>query len=612
MWDLLPGWTQSYLQTLFNRCKIVYHHGIYDTTVLRAYGFIIQGLDEDTLLAHHAAFPGCSHRLQQVTAQFFAITPWKSEFRNAEETPEGLTLYNAKDTGGTLAIKGALAVHVKRTHSERLYELDRKMASMGGRMHLAGMPVDREVNNELLTTFHKHMVESRDVVEEKVRDPKIREHVFHHLAIQEAAKQRKLDPADFEERYQIRLRVIKDDPRWKWKINSGKHIAALLLAMGVQLIQRTESGQISTKKDVLEGLVNVPIVRDIVAFRENDKLYSTFVWPLFDRHVNGEIVQYGYADENSRIHPIWTTHKISGRWASYDPVASNWAKDKWKRWLLGIEALPADALAAGPGVGYKIDKVTGDVDVLTRPNLRRQIVAPKGRIFVGFDYKQLEAKIIAQISGDAFLCDVFTSGKDVHKACARIVFPNFDQLGEVQQKKARNETKPLAYALYYNSSDETIWKNLIKEGRNVKLADVTAALNRLRVGMPGVVRWQRESVQAAMRPPYEVVDMVLGRRRCFPLGNVEATEVLNSQAQFAASAIMNLGMEALEERLLKYKQAFPVGQFHDASLIEAWEDDAEAVQRDVHLAFEQEITRFGRTMMYDIESRISTNWAGAD
>ncbi len=607
LWDLLPSWTQTYIQVLLNNTTMVYHHGIYDQTVLKAYGFIIDAdsVYEDTLLAHHAAFPGCSHRLQQVTAQFFAVAPWKAEFRNAEETPEGLTTYNAIDTGSTQALLPALAIHVKRTKTDRIYALDKKMARIASGMHLAGMPVDREVNADLLVTFSGNVKESRAVIEHQVADPKVREHVWHHLALQEASKKRKLDPDDFEERYQMRLQHITHDPKWKWKINSSKHISALLLAMGVQLTQMTDSGQISTKKDVLESLVDVPIVRDIVQFRENDKLYSTFCWPMFDRHVNGELVRHGYADENDRIHPIWSTHKISGRWASVDPVASNWAKDKWQRWVEGMPAIK-------PGVPTKVDKDTGAIDFMKRPNLRRQVVAPKGRTFVGFDFAQLEARIIGMISGDPFLLWVFSEGLDIHRECAKVLFPGFEQMTGTQQKKARNETKPLEYGAFYGGSIDTLWKQLLKEGRNVKRADVELSVRKLMAKMAGVVRWQHDSVQLAIQR-LQCSDFVLGRLRTFPLGAVEAPEVLNFQAQATAAAIMNIGMAEIDQRLTaSYIEAFPIGQFHDAALFECAEDDAERLMADVIDSFTQTHESQGISVPYTVEAKIATNWAYTD
>src|SRR5258706_11713365 len=159
--------------------------------------------------------------------------------------------------------------------------------------------------------------------------------------------------------------------------------------MGVQLIQVTESGAVSTKKDILETLVDIRVIRDLLVFRENDKLVSTFVWQLIDRHVDGHLVQAGFADENDRIHPLWSIHKITGRWASYEPVVSNVPKSKFKRLLDGTKKV-------------------------IRPNLRRQIRATNGRKFVEFDMAQLEARIIALLSKDQFLCGVFSSGVDIH------------------------------------------------------------------------------------------------------------------------------------------------------------------------------------------------------
>lgn len=44
----------------------------------------INGIAEDTMLMHHAAFPGAAHDLQNVASQFLMISPWKA-LRGAEE-----------------------------------------------------------------------------------------------------------------------------------------------------------------------------------------------------------------------------------------------------------------------------------------------------------------------------------------------------------------------------------------------------------------------------------------------------------------------------------------------------------------------------------------------
>jgi len=598
MWELIPPWAMSYLQLVLAHHGVIktFHNGLYDRTVLAANGFTLDGPWDDTLLAHHAAFPGCAHRLQAVTSQFFATPPWKSEFRNAEETPEGLTLYNAKDTGATRALRPALTVMVKKTKTEKIYALDKKMSEIASKMHLSGMPVSREENTELLQTFSKNVHESRRAVDAVAEDPKLRAQIWNHLAIQQAQKVRKNDlnecikpdgtvAKEFEARYWQRLREIECDTKWKWKIGSGKHIAALLQALSIPLHQVTATGQISTKKDILESLADVQVVRDILTFRENDKLLSTFVWQIFDRHRDGELIQHGYADENDRIHPIWSVHKITGRWASSEPVVSNVPKDKYKKLADGTKKI-------------------------IRPNLRRQIVAPPGRVFVGFDFSQLEARVIALISGDPFLCEVFAAGLDIHRECARVVFPKFDQMAKDDQKQARDLVKPLEYGAFYGGAVETLWKNLLKEGKNLKLADVARAVATLMNKMAGVVRWQREAVATALQPPHEIKDFLLGRRRTFPLGQVEATEAMNFGVQAAGASIMNTGMAIMYEKVPAYKEVDTIAQLHDAAIFEVWEDDADQFAKDVNVSFHQEYERDGRSIPFPIEVRVAKSWAG--
>jgi DNA polymerase I-like protein with 3'-5' exonuclease and polymerase domains len=640
-WEFLGPLALSYFQLVLMSVASRYHNGLYDRTVLRAYGFIIpiEGLDEDaprfddTLLAHHAAFPGNAHKLQTVGAQFFGVPAWKSEFRNQEEMPENLAIYNARDTGVTHALMPALDVWIQRTRTERVYEIDRHMSDVASQMHLNGMPVSREVNTQLVTTFTRLSREAKKKIEAQAADPKTLDRIKHKLALLLASKKRKRDDhelqlvydgpcpkeQEFEELYRIRKRDL-DDERWYWKINNSKHIAAFLQALDVSLTQTTEQGQISTKKEVLESLVDVPVVRDILEYRENEKMLD-FVGPIFDRlDGQGNIQSYGFADENCRIHPIWSIHKISGRWAGSEPMGvSNPPREKTKKVPFGMN-LPPDIIITNficECGAYESGKHDGHtykpklIEYAVRPTTKRQIVAPPGRIFVGFDFSQLEARIIALISGDEFMCDVFARDGDLHTECAIEVFPGFKDKTASERKMMRTVCKTLEYATWYGAADEKVWKGLLKEGYTYRLQDVVGALNRLRRKMIGVVGWQRETIGRASQPPFELRDFVLDRRRVWPMGQVEASEALNIVPQATGASIMDLGMWKMTLRLPKYKEAYPIVQVHDASVFELWEDDAEPFQKDVDECFEFECTnpKNGKTVRFPIESEIGTTWA---
>jgi uracil-DNA glycosylase family 4 len=622
-WDILPDWLRPLLQLLLTSVEMTFHNGLYDRTVLQNqhYGFEVSDEYFCTMLAHHAAFPGNSHRLQSVGTQFYGLQPWKSEYRNSEETLEGLAIYNAKDTGVTHALRAPLTFYINKNRVKRVYEIDKKMADMAGRMHLAGMPVDRGINEELVSTFSRSVNEARRQVEDIARDPKNREQIWHYLAIGQAEKQRKLDPKDFEERYRIRLSALQLDPDWRWKIGAGKHIAALLQTMGVQLYQRTNEGrgELSTKKDILEGLTDYPIVREIIGYREATKLLETFLMPIFDRHDgHGNILQYGYADANSRVHPIWKVHLISGRWASVWPVVSNVPKDKWKKLLgdallilLGVPLPTEDAIFTLPDkTVIRFNKKLKTFSKLVRPNLRRQIKCRPGRMIVGFDYGQIEARAIALISGDPFLTDCFNDpSRDIHREVAAVIFDAFNQLDVDMQAQVREQTKPIEYGWMYLAQAETLHKQLLKEGFQIKFVDLLKAYARLEKLMPGVRRWQQQSVAIASKPPYQIREPLLGRFRMWPLGSVEAAEACNSGVQPLAAAIMNQGMARfMTNSMHKYRELDPLAQVHDAAYFECWEDDADRLGRDIKRDFECEEQREGRTVRFPVTVKKAISW----
>lgn len=616
LWHLLDPITVALFRVALAspRITFIYHNALYDRTVLTANGFYCSPEEEDTLLMHHAAFPGCAHNLQMVTAQFYATTPWKSEYRNAEETPEGLTLYNAKDTGSTQQLVAPLTVWIKRTKTERVYAIDKKMSRISTQMHLNGVPMDREVNKRILDGYAMTVVEARRNVEKIAEDPATKDQIWHHLAFEQARKKRKADPDSFEERYHARmeeLRILDVKGKWKWKVSASKHIASLLRAKGVMLIQQTAGGDTSTKKEILEGLGHIPVVRDILDFREADKLLSTFLWPHFDRFDSkGNVITYGYADENDRCHPTWLIHKITGRWASVDPVYSNWPKAKLKKVdgeMVSCDRCYAAVSVAGKGCGCgRILVLKGKLFRVVRPNLRQQVVARKGRRLVGFDFSQLEARLIALVSQDEFLMRVFREGRDLHYECAAVIFGKiFELADEAIRKQLRENAKNFEYGAFYGGSPETLWKTLLQQGYKIELKDVVAAVSALLSKMPGIIKWQRKCVYQGSHPPNQIVDIILGRRRTFPMGQVDPNEAINFGIQTAGSGLMNSGMDRMDDRLVEYKEAYPILQLHDAAVYECWDDDADALAKDIKECYETEIGG----VPFPVEIKQAQTWA---
>lgn len=63
----------------------IFHNLQADVKVWAAQIGPVNGTLEDTMLMHHAAFPGAAHDLQNVASQFFLVPPWKASRGNEEK-----------------------------------------------------------------------------------------------------------------------------------------------------------------------------------------------------------------------------------------------------------------------------------------------------------------------------------------------------------------------------------------------------------------------------------------------------------------------------------------------------------------------------------------------
>jgi uracil-DNA glycosylase len=553
--------------------KKTFHNGLYDVPVLNRHGFTVQGPREDTLLLHHSAFPGLPHDLQRVTTQFYCITPWKAEYRHGEGELSELLKYNARDTLATARDEAPLQIAIKKSNAEKTYEVDMAMARAAAIMHVQGVPIDREVNEQLRTGFKAHIDRTRGELIAKVFDAGVFSRFKERLAFEQSRRMRKHDPLDLDERIHKRIAEMETGGKpFKFMVDSGDHVVAFLKACGVPLSIQTVSGRISTKKDILESFAHYPEVRALLTYRENAKLLNTFVERLFDRDYGNKIV-YGFADENDRVHPRWSVHKITGRWGSEAPGSQNWPK---------------------------ADKKKG------RPNLRSQVVARHGRAFVAFDAAQLEARIIALLSGDPFLLDIFHNKKDIHSEFARIVWPDFDTRPVDERKVLRDMIKRPEYGAFYGGAVDTLWKAVVRDFPNVTIGMIGKMVATMKTKMPGVTAWHQRMMRTADEVG-EVRSALLGRRRCFPLKQFELSEVVNFPVQSTGADLINLGLMDVMPKLPE--TTFPILQIHDAVVFECDEDDQDLVKKLVIESFTREVTYEGVVMNFPVDARAGKTWA---
>ncbi len=611
----LPVWNVLREMCGDERIAKTYHNRQFDEQVLERYGIVFHGERHDTMLRHHAAFPGSDHKLQRVVTQFFARSSWKSDFRHGDGSMEEECEYNAKDALGTARVDPLLDTYLDQTKSRECYETDNALAPIAMRMTRIGVPIDRGENEQLAERFLTVMDRTREDVEEKANRPEIREKFIDHLAFQMCRKPRKADPPGFLERHAVRVNELTNGVRGKkgqllkgkepieFSVSKTDHVIAVIQALGYKLAKVTPTGKYAGDKEVLESLTHVPEVRTILEWRDAAYLYSHFVRIETDGKPGLPL------DGDDVLHTDWTIHKITGRWGS-SPNLQNWPKSK-------VIKMPD---------GSVVEK---------RPNLRKQVIALPGRTFIGADYAQLEARIIGMMSGDEFLCNIFLGavgcndcetappGKycpahDVHTVFACEVFPGFLEKSKAEYKELRDLVKRGEYGAFYGAAIETMYSSIVKEFPEVTLAQVAKIVQIIANKMPKVALWHQSLMKDAIQTG-EIRSAILGRRRCFPMGHADPTVVRNHPVQATAADVMNLGFLRLIAKLTElglYRidsrtkcAVEPILQVHDSIVLDVDVGVADDVVDIVTRMLSQEHTFNGTHMIYPAEAERSDVWA---
>jgi DNA polymerase-1 len=282
------------------------------------------------------------------------------------------------------------------------------------------------------------------------------------------------------------------------------------------------------------------------------------------------------------VHPRWSVNKITGRWGSEAPQVQNWPK--------------ADVAK-------------------NRPNLRAQVVAPPGRKLVGADFSALEARVIALISGDPFLCGVFQHPPDVygpgdiHSQFARVLWSDYDAMEKGLRKKTRDIIKRVVYGSLYGADATTLHAAVSKDYPEISLGQVRKMNEIMKSKIPLVDRYYANLTRQVMQTG-ELRSFLLGRRRTFPTGNADPNELRNFGVQAAGADIADTGVVRLYTALPAVDpSAMLILQIHDAIVVECDENLAEPVRDCVISSLTQTHENNGLKVLFPVECNVGDNWS---
>lgn len=190
-----------------------------------------------------------------------------------------------------------------------------------------------------------------------------------------------------------------------------------------EVIKKNDSGKPSTDEETLTNLrltVKKPdspkavFLDSLLELRGLEKMYKTYIEGWHEK-----------TQDDDRLHGRFLIHgTTSGRLSSAEPNAQ------------------------------QIPKISVD------PNIKKQLVAPKGTLYIASDFSQAELRIMAHLSGDETYLNAFNSGQDPHLAIAATKYhvPYEEALKIYEDenhpdykiwKVRRKQAKQIAFGLIY-------------------------------------------------------------------------------------------------------------------------------------------------------------------
>ena len=345
-----------------------------------------------------------------------------------------------------------------------------------------------------------------------------------------------------------------------FNINSPKQLGVILFEK-LQLPggKKTKTGY-STAADVLEKLApEHKLVADILEYRQLAKLKSTYADGLA-----------GFIGKDGRIHSTFNqTITATGRISSTEPNLQN---------------IP---------IRMELGRL-----------IRKVFIPKDGFVFVDADYSQIELRVLAHMSGDETLIEAYKEAQDIHRMTASQVFHvPFEKVTDLQRRNAKAVNFGIVYGIssFGLSQDLSITRKEAAE----YIENYFATYPKIKGFLDGLVTEAKEQ---------GYVETMFKRRRPVPeirSGNFMQRSfgervAMNSPIQGTAADIIKIAMirveQALKEQNLESRLLL---QVHDELLIEAKEDEVEAVKA----ILEREMKGAANLAVpLEIDMHTGTNW----
>ena len=431
-----------------NVVKVAWNYK-FDDQIFQKYNIYYRGVCLDGMLAKYLLNEEKPNDLKSMVRRYlpeygdyekqdkFDKIPWD------KKEMEPLCHYGCQDTDYTLRL---MLFFEKKLIDLGLYNTYRNLIMTASRVLTSveknGLYVDRAFNQELLDSYLPKIEAAKEAI---YNLPKVKKFtkLYNQSKIEKYIAKleeeiENLDPRVDKRKIQSREQKIaniragvfttKKELELIRSVSLGSSVDLPQLmyseeGFNFEVIKKNDSGKPSTDEETLTNLrltVKKPdspkavFLDSLLELRGLEKMYKTYIEGWHEK-----------TQDDDRLHGRFLIHgTTSGRLSSAEPNAQ------------------------------QIPKTSVD------PNIKKQLVAPKGTLYIASDFSQAELRIMAHLSGDETYLNAFNSGQDPHLAIAATKYhvPYEEALKIYEDenhpdhkiwKVRRKQAKQIAFGLIY-------------------------------------------------------------------------------------------------------------------------------------------------------------------
>lgn len=431
-----------------NVVKVAWNYK-FDDQIFQKYNIYYRGVCLDGMLAKYLLNEEKPNDLKSMVRRYlpeygdyekqdkFDKIPWD------KKEMEPLCHYGCQDTDYTLRL---MLFFEKKLIDLGLYNTYRNLIMTASRVLTSveknGLYVDRAFNQELLDSYLPKIEAAKEAI---YNLPKVKKFtkLYNQSKIEKYIAKleeeiENLDPRVDKRKIQSREQKIANIRAGVFttkkelelirpvSLGSSVDLPQLMYSeegFNFEVIKKNDSGKPSTDEETLTNLrltvkkpdsLKAVFLDSLLELRGLEKMYKTYIKGWHEK-----------TQDDDRLHGRFLIHgTTSGRLSSAEPNAQ------------------------------QIPKTSVD------PNIKKQLVAPKGTLYIASDFSQAELRIMAHLSGDEAYLNAFNSGQDPHLAIAATKYhvPYEEALKIYEDenhpdhkiwKVRRKQAKQIAFGLIY-------------------------------------------------------------------------------------------------------------------------------------------------------------------